>query len=171
MDETCHTYEWDAPHIRTHGSCHHIWMRRVIFCVTCLIHMWWHDPWVHMWGVSHSYVWHVVSETHHTYELTHIWTHGSCHMWMRHVTHMKSWHVDATSLIHHIRLIFFFDGYCNTVQGLLDWFEVDLGFTELSFIQINLCVLCVFVLYSRVSLSSCPFWTFCTASPARWECL
>jgi len=40
---------------------------------------------------------------------------------------------------------------------LLDWFEVDLGFTELSFIQIDLCVLCVFVLYSRVSLSSCPF--------------
>ena len=65
----------------------------------------------------------------------------------------------------------FFDGYCSTVQGLLDWFEVDFGFTELSFIQIDLCVLCVFVLYSRVSLSSCPFWTFCTASPARWECL
>jgi len=49
------------------------------------------------------------------------------------------------------------DGYCSTVQGLLDWFEVDLGFTELSFIQIDLCVLCVSVLYSRVSLSSCPF--------------
>ena len=49
------------------------------------------------------------------------------------------------------------DGYCSTVQGLLDWFEVDLGFTELSFIQIDLCVLCDFVLYSRVSLSSCPF--------------
>ena len=40
---------------------------------------------------------------------------------------------------------------------LLDWFEVDLGFPELSFIQIDLCILCVFVLYSRVSLSSCPF--------------
>ena len=51
----------------------------------------------------------------------------------------------------------FLDGYCSTVQGLLDWFEVDLGFTELLFIQIDLCVLCVFVLYSRVSLSSCPF--------------
>jgi len=25
--------------------------------------------------------------------------------------------------------ITFFDGYCSTVQGLLDWFEVDLGFT------------------------------------------
>ena len=55
-------------------------------------------------------------------------------------------------------LIFcFFDGYCSTVQGLLDWFEVDLGFTELSFIQIDLCGLRVFVLYSRVSLSSCLF--------------
>ena len=38
----------------------------------------------------------------------------------------------------------FDDGYCSTVQGLLDWFEVDLGFTELLFIQIGLCVLCVF---------------------------
>jgi len=27
---------------------------------------------------------------------------------------------------------------------LLDWFEVDLGFTELLFIQIDLCVMCVF---------------------------
>jgi len=26
---------------------------------------------------------------------------------------------------------FLFDGYCSTVQGLLDWFEVDLGFTAL----------------------------------------
>jgi len=33
-------------------------------------------------------------------------------------------------------IFFFFDGYCSTVQGLLDWFEVDLGFTKLSFIQI-----------------------------------
>jgi len=37
-----------------------------------------------------------------------------------------------------------FDGYCSTVQGLLDWFEIDIGFTELPFIQIDLCVLCVF---------------------------
>jgi len=27
------------------------------------------------------------------------------------------------------------DGYCSTVQGLLDWFEVDLGFTKLLFIR------------------------------------
>ena len=35
----------------------------------------------------------------------------------------------------------FVDGYCSTVQGWLDCFEVDLGLTELSFIQIDLCVL------------------------------
>jgi len=35
----------------------------------------------------------------------------------------------------------FLDGYCSTVQGLLDWFEVDLGFAELLFIQIDLCVI------------------------------
>ena len=28
----------------------------------------------------------------------------------------------------------FVDGYCSTVQGLLDWFEVGLGFTKLSFV-------------------------------------
>ena len=39
--------------------------------------------------------------------------------------------------------VFVFDGYCSTVQGLPDWFEVDLGFTVLSFIQIDLCILCV----------------------------
>jgi len=59
---------------------------------------------------------------------------------------------------HVLLLIYsFLDGYCSTVQGLLDWFEVDLRFTELLFIQIDFCVLCVFVLYSRVSLCSCPF--------------
>jgi len=31
----------------------------------------------------------------------------------------------------------FVDGYCSTVQGLLNCFEVDLGFTELLFIQIH----------------------------------
>jgi len=44
------------------------------------------------------------------------------------------------------RRAFFLDGYCSTVQGLLDWFEVDLGFTEHLFIQIDFCVMCVFVL-------------------------
>jgi len=59
------------------------------------------------------------------------------------------------------------DAYCSTVQGLLDWFEVDLGFTELLFIQIDLCVVCVFVLYSPVSLSSCPFFGHPALPPAR----
>jgi len=51
----------------------------------------------------------------------------------------------------------FLDGYCSTLQGLLDWFEVDLGFTKLSFIQIGLCVLVTFMTqpwptYDRVVL-------------------
>ena len=37
---------------------------------------------------------------------------------------------DATHLTH--LTLSFFDGYCSTVQGLLYWFEVDLGFTELA---------------------------------------
>ena len=39
----------------------------------------------------------------------------------------------------------FLDGYCSTVQGFLDWFEVDLGLTEILFIRIDLCVICAFV--------------------------
>jgi len=27
------------------------------------------------------------------------------------------------------------DGYCSTVQGVLDWFDVELGFAELLFMQ------------------------------------
>ena len=59
----------------------------------------------------------------------------------------------------------FFDGYCSTVQGLLGWFEVDLGFIR-AFIFSNrfVCSVCI---CSPLVL----FWTFCTASPARWECL
>jgi len=45
----------------------------------------------------------------------------------------------------------FFDGYCSTVQGLLDWFEVDLGFTW-AFIYSNRFVCSVCFLFS-----SCPF--------------
>ena len=61
----------------------------------------------------------------------------------------------------------FLDGYCSTVQGLLDWFGVDLGSTDLLFIQIDLCVMCVFVLCSPVSLSSCPFFGHPALPPPR----
>ena len=54
----------------------------------------------------------------------------------------------------------FLDGDCSTVQGLLDWFEVDVGFTELLFIQIGLCVVCVFVRMSRVHLQTDQIWMY-----------
>ena len=44
------------------------------------------------------------------------------------------------TIIHDVNIIL--DGYRSTVQGLLDWFEVDVGFTERLFIQIGLCVMC-----------------------------
>jgi len=44
----------------------------------------------------------------------------------------------------------FFDGYCSTVQGLLDWFEVDLGFTW-AFIYSNRFVCSVCFLFSSDS--------------------
>ena len=36
--------------------------------------------------------------------------------------------------LHETHIHTFFDGYCSTVQDLLDWFEVDLGFTKLHFL-------------------------------------
>jgi len=56
------------------------------------------------------------------------------------------------------------DGYCSTVQGLLDWFAVDLGFTELLIVQIDLCVCgssptCAYV----VSVCLCLVWCVCVS--------
>ena len=48
----------------------------------------------------------------------------------------------------------FLDGYCCTVQELLDWFEVDLGFTEGLFLQIGLCVKCDMCVCLIVSLQA-----------------
>ena len=73
--------------------------------------------------------------------------------------------IDATNRSHRIstgyvnessHIALFLMGTVSTVQDLLDWFEVDLGFTKLLFIQTDLCVLCVFVFYS-LSFPSCPF--------------
>jgi len=49
-----------------------------------------------------------------------------------------AWHDSLICYMAHVFMLWdtFLDGYCSTVQGLLDWFEVDLGFTELLFIQI-----------------------------------
>jgi len=41
-----------------------------------------------------------------------------------------------------VRVCAFLEGYCSTVQGLLDWFEVDLGFPELVMFRL-ICVLSV----------------------------
>jgi len=90
-----------------------------------------------------------------------------CDMTHSHVRHdlftCATWLIYMCDMTYHDRhcrwwywywCIPFLDGYCSTVQGLLDWFEVDLGFTELLFIQIGLCVMCGFVLYSPVSLAA-----------------
>ena len=44
--------------------------------------------------------------------------------------------------IRHDTSFVFFNGYCSTVQGLLDWFEVDLGFTELSISLSSISLIC-----------------------------
>jgi len=53
------------------------------------------------------------------------------------------------SLSHtHTYLIAFLDGYCSTLQGLLDWFEVDLGFPVLVLFRL-ICVFCVCLFLSH----------------------
>jgi len=50
--------------------------------------------------------------------------------------------------VHCIHVYAFLDGYCSTVQGLLDWFEVDLGFTKL-------CFLCIAYMHMYCSYGVC----------------
>ena len=53
------------------------------------------------------------------------------------------------------------DGYCSTVQALLDWFEVDLGSPSFPLFRL-ICVLCVFLCSTPASHSPLVLcWTFC----------
>ena len=70
----------------------------------------------------------------------------------------------------------FLDGYCSTVQGLLDWFKIDVEFAKLLFIQTDLCVLCVEVaeVASRVAMRvavCCSVLRHDTDSPGTCETL
>ena len=65
-------------------------------------------------------------------------THRNDHLY---VCGYKNGHLCVSCVVGHTYEHTFVDGYCSTVQGLLDWFEVDLKFTELLFIQIDLCVM------------------------------
>jgi len=64
------------------------------------------------------------------------------------------------------------DGYCSTVQGLLDWFEVDLGFSW-AFIYSNRFV-CSVCMYTNTHL-----WTYmyvkyvcrCASIYCIWICI
>jgi len=86
--------------------------------------------------VTHVYEWSRV-ESSRTYD----WV--ILQVWMSHVIHMhESCHTCVWVKSSWIKSAFL-DGYCSTVQGLLDWIEVDLGFTKLLFIQTDL--FCVWV--------------------------
>ena len=71
----------------------------------------------------------------------------------RHILHVSLIHIHYAS-IYITRIIhthfFFFDGYCSTVQGLLDWFEVDSGFTIYMYIYMYIYV-CIYI--SHVSFT------------------
>ena len=148
MYESRHTCKWvvsqihicDTTHLQ--NPCVMCDMRNANLwhgsCCTCVMS--------HMTHVAHA---SCMNASCHTYEwvMRNTCEHAMSHIWIYSVLcmrclcgqdpqHEPGWHL--YELCHT-----FLDGDCSTVQGLLDWFEVDLGFTELLFIQIDLCVMCV----------------------------
>ena len=120
--QSCHTYTNGPSHVT------HTQMGQVIWHINS--RMWTHTltNWPSQNDPSH------VTRTRVCMCHTHT---KSCYI---HVTHTRSYvtytatneprhtyesnsHVTHVNNLYHI---FFFDGYCSTVQGLLDWFEVDL---------------------------------------------
>ena len=99
-----------------------------------------------MYKPSVLYTYTVTAHTHHcTYTVTAHTQSLHMHSHCVHCIQLQSYiHTQYAETVYVQVSRPFFDGYCSTVQGLLDWFEVDLGFTELSFIQIDLCVLCMY---------------------------
>jgi len=120
-------------------------------CVTWRIHMCdmthpyvWHGPsicvtWpIHMCDMTHSWVIHMCVIAFHTCAYRRV-----CSIWICYENIPEEGRVfefprqcamlaDCTIIIcdsYVPQRIPFFDGYCSTVQGFLDWFEVDLGFT------------------------------------------
>jgi len=97
---------------------------------------------LHIYRHTLIYTFHIHAYTRlHRKENKHIYMHTYIHISHTH-THVHT-HSHIYKHAQPQKQCTFLDGYCSTVQGLLDWFEVDLGFTELSFIPIGLCVLCV----------------------------
>jgi hypothetical protein len=66
----------------------------------------------------------------------------------------------------------FLDGYCSTVQGLLDWFEVDLGFTKLCLVVYSdWFVYCMFFRLLHQRRGACPAHEFYVHFYSFWKCL
>ena len=82
---------------------------------------------------------HVIDIDTHVIDMD---THGyTCHR-HRYTCHRHGYthrHLSTSTRLVNLSSTSFVDGYCSTVQGLLYWFEVDLGFTR-AFIYSNLFV-------------------------------
>jgi len=86
------------------------------------------------------------------------------------VSHVQSANSQVQCVVFIVYIHIFLDGYCSTVQSLLDWFEVDLRFTELLFIQIDLCVMCVYWAYPYLCDTSCLLRKFMCAMSHVFIC-
>ena len=101
---------------------------------------------LYIYTFIHLYIYTFIHFTHlYIYTFIHLYIYAFIHLYIYTFT---SEHDDGgpandrISTVHPKRYVAcFFDGYCSTVQGLLDCFEVDLGFTELSFTSQEVCSL------------------------------
>jgi len=111
--------------------------------------------------VSRGASWKLLSEScpTHTYVMAHVCMGYVTHVNLSNALDQRGlWQLSSESRHKHIYAMThtFLDGNYSTVQDLLVWFEVDLGFTKLWFIQTDLYVQCVSVFYS-LSFSSFPY--------------
>jgi len=94
--------------------------------------------------VSHLYRYRFLSHIHRYTCLMYV--HMNVHMnVVRVYVHMNVVRASCTTSV-------CLDGYCSTAQGLLDWFEINLGFTKFFFSDWFVCYLFFLVLRSLLAL-------------------
>jgi len=131
---TRRVYLCDMTHAYVPCFIHDVPCSHVVFmCDMTYSYMTWL---IQLFDMTHAYVPCFIHDMPHSHVTSRI--HVRHDVFIRDVTHSFVWHDTCICALFHTWHAFL-KGYCSTVQGLLDWFEVDLGFPELVFIQIDLC--------------------------------
>ena len=85
-----------------------------------------------------------------------LWSDWNCYLYFEWISGFCWW------VLQHC----FLDKYCSTVQGLLDWFEVDLGFPSFHLFK-SICVFCVFLFSTPASHSPLVLFGHSALPPPR----